>query len=117
MRHRFGILLVVCSSLPGLAAASPESVRGGDVPQPDAIYPLVLAGGALAGIAAVNLMTYGLGTLPLVIGAESSAPVISPAAAAASRIFVVTSGVLGAWAADALYAIGKTGGESASAGR
>lgn len=73
-------------------------------PASDALYPLVLAAGALAGVATVNVLTYGLGTLPLVIGVETAAPIISPAAAAASRIFVITSGVLGAWIADALYA-------------
>ncbi|TCT22899.1 hypothetical protein [Thiobaca trueperi] len=71
--------------------------------QPDPLYPLVLATGALVGIAAVNVLTYGLGTLPLAVSIETAAPIISPAAAAASRIFVVTSGVFGAWIADALY--------------
>lgn len=108
MRHRFAILLAVCAFLPLMAGAAPERPRGGDRPQSDAVYPLVLAGGALAGVAVVNLMTYGLGTLPLAIAAEGTAPVISPAAAAASRIFVVTSGVLGAWVADALYGMAQT---------
>ncbi|HAS51476.1 MAG TPA: hypothetical protein DCS21_06950 [Gammaproteobacteria bacterium] len=69
----------------------------------DALYPLVLTAGALAGVAAVNVLTYGVGSLPLVIGAETAAPIITPAAAAASRIFVITSGVIGAWMADSLY--------------
>lgn len=71
--------------------------------QSDPLYPLVLATGALVGIAAVNVLTYGLGTLPLAVSIETTAPIISPAAAAASRIFIVTSGVFGAWIADALY--------------
>jgi len=67
------------------------------------MYPIVLATGALAGVLAVNAMTYSIGTLPLSIGIPSTAPFVSPAAAAASRIFVITSGVLGAWVADTLY--------------
>ncbi|CAK0768300.1 membrane hypothetical protein [Gammaproteobacteria bacterium] len=71
--------------------------------QPDHVYPLVLAAGALAGVVSVNWLTYGVGTIPLRVGIETTAPAVSPAAAAASRIFVITSGVLGAWIADFLY--------------
>lgn len=67
------------------------------------MYPIVLAAGALAGVATVNALTYSVGTLPLSIGIPTTAPFVSPAAAAASRIFVITSGVVGAWIADALY--------------
>ncbi|CAK0766326.1 exported hypothetical protein [Gammaproteobacteria bacterium] len=67
------------------------------------VYPLVLAVGALAGVVTVNYLTYGVGTLPTSVGMSSSAPIISPAAAAASRVYVITSAVLGAWAASALY--------------
>mgnify|MGYP006277772973 CR=1 FL=1 len=70
---------------------------------PDMRYPLALAAGAVAGVVAMNMLTYGVGTIPLSMGAPSTAPIISPAAAAASRIFVITSGVVGAWIADALY--------------
>jgi len=70
---------------------------------PDHLYPLVLAAGALAGVVSVNWLTHGVGTLPLYVGIETMAPAVSPAAAAASRIFVITSGVLGAWIADAFY--------------
>lgn len=67
------------------------------------VYPLVLAAGALAGIMGVNYLTYGVGRLPTSVGMSSNAPIISPAAAAASRVYVITSGVLGAWAAAYLY--------------
>jgi hypothetical protein len=68
------------------------------------LYPLALAAGAVAGVAAINTLTYGLGTLPYWIGAgDALAPVIPPASAAASRIFVITSAVLGAWIANTLY--------------
>jgi hypothetical protein len=70
---------------------------------PDYIYPLVLAVGALIGVAGVNMLTYDLGTLPLQVGIETSAPMISPAVAAASRIYAITSAVIGAWIADWLY--------------
>ncbi|MEI6412991.1 MAG: hypothetical protein WCP34_01870 [Pseudomonadota bacterium] len=67
------------------------------------VYPLVLAVGALAGVATMNYLTYGVGVLPLSVGMESTAPIISPAAAAASRVYVITSAVLGAWIASAIY--------------
>lgn len=70
---------------------------------PDHVYPLVLATGALAGVLSVNWLTHGFGNIPLRVGMETTAPMVSPAAAAASRIFVITSGVLGAWIADFLY--------------
>lgn len=69
----------------------------------DPIYPLVLTAGALAGVIGVNWLTYGVGTLPLTTGIQTAAPIVSPAAAAASRIFVITSAVLGSWVADMLY--------------
>jgi hypothetical protein len=67
------------------------------------VYPLVLAAGAVAGVAAVNTLTYGVGTIPYWVGITTTAPIISPASAAASRIFVITSGVIGLWIADSLY--------------
>lgn len=85
-------------------AASPSDISGLPLADRDQLYPLVLAGGALAGVAAVNVLTYGIGTLPLAIGIETAAPVIAPASAAASRIFVIASAVFGAWIADAGYA-------------
>ena len=69
----------------------------------DHVYPIVLAAGALAGVLSVNWLTHSFGNLPVRVGMETTAPVVSPAVAAASRIFVITSGVLGAWIADFLY--------------
>ena len=106
MRPMPVILLIALFSLITSPAWSgtPAGIPDQTPPPPsDSLYPLVLATGALAGIATVNVLTYGLGTLPLVIGIETTAPIISPAAAAASRIFVIASGVFGAWIADALY--------------
>ncbi len=86
-----------------LTAEAPQSAKTVGHESPNYVYPLVLAAGALAGVVTVNWLTYGVGTIPLTIGMESTAPVVSPAAAAASRIYVITSGVLGAWVADLLY--------------
>lgn len=74
----------------------------------DTGYVLSLAAGALGGIAAGNLLAGWSGTLPTSAAATATAAqsgVFSSAAAqAASRIHVITSGVLGAWTADAVYA-------------
>lgn len=102
------LALVAMIALIGLvpftaSAQTPATAPTPAVAQTDYVYPLVLAAGALAGVAAVNVLTYSLGTLPLSVGMVSTAPIASPAAAAASRIFVITSGVIGAWIASALY--------------
>ncbi|HYH18985.1 MAG TPA: hypothetical protein VD995_10245 [Azospirillum sp.] len=68
-------------------------------------YVGALALGALGGVAAGNLLSGSLGTLPYYAGAgaEAAGVAASAAAQAASRVYVVTSGVLGAWAADWMY--------------
>ncbi|WP_029008673.1 hypothetical protein [Azospirillum halopraeferens] len=70
-------------------------------------YWLTLGAGALAGVAAGNLMTAGtLGALPYYAGAGAASAggaVASSATQAFSRIAVITTGVMGAWAADWLY--------------
>ena len=107
MHSVFSIVLagwIAVASLPAASAetaapAPPQSAAEAEDPW----YPLALAAGAVAGVVAVNLLTYGTGTLPLSMNMGSTAPILSPAAAAASRIFVITSGVMGAWIADAVY--------------
>ncbi len=68
-------------------------------------YAASLAAGALAGVAAANVLTAGtLGTLPYFAGSGAVAgELAAPAAQAASRIYVIGAGVLGGLAADALY--------------
>lgn len=109
MRGLAIIALIVFLGLnPGItpAATSTQSQPQIDLIEsepPDQVYPFVLAAGALAGVMTVNWLTYNVGKLPLYVGVETLSPPVSPAAAAASRIFVITSGVLGAWIADVLY--------------
>jgi len=107
MRRIIAFVLIALSCLavsPGIWAANPDAApQGTQSQQTDLVYPLVLAAGAVAGVVAVNALTYAVGTIPYWIGIPTSAPIISPASAAASRIFVITSGVLGAWIADAIY--------------
>ena len=71
-----------------------------------AAYAASLAAGALAGVAAANVLTAGtLGTLPYFVGSGAVAgELASPAAQAASRVYVIGAGVLGGLAANALYA-------------
>lgn len=91
---------------PSLTSAAVAPRGGVDLVEnesPDRTYPLVLAAGAVAGVMTVNWLGYAVGRLPLRVGMESTAPIITPEAAAASRIFVITAGVLGAWIADLLY--------------
>jgi hypothetical protein len=78
-------------------------------------YVLSLGVGALAGVAIGNWLTQGMvGTPPYFVGAgalDAAGAVASSAAQAASRVYVVGSGVLGAWVADWLY---RRSAESAS---
>jgi len=101
-------LIIFLGINPGLTTAAPSAHNQPQIDliesePPDHLYPVVLAAGALAGVMTVNWLTYNVGKLPLYIGVETLSPPVSPAAAAASRIFVITSGVLGAWIADILY--------------
>ncbi|BBK35581.1 hypothetical protein STAQ_06590 [Allostella sp. ATCC 35155] len=64
----------------------------------------VLAAGALGGIAVGNVLTGTLGTLPYYPGAgqmaSTAAGFASATSQAASRFYVIATGVAGAWAAD-----------------
>jgi hypothetical protein len=75
--------------------------------QSDYAYLLTLGAGALVGVAVGNYLSYGaLGTPPYYVGAgvaNAAATLASPAVQAASRVYVIGSAVLGAFAADYLY--------------
>ncbi len=103
MRRLALAALIALIGLVPFTASAQTKAQAPAPAQTDYVYPVVLAAGALAGVAAVNVLTYSVGTLPLSVGMVSTAPIASPAAAAASRIFVITSGVIGAWIASALY--------------
>lgn len=70
-------------------------------------YLLALGAGAFAGVAVGNYLAMGIvGTPPYYVGAgvaNAVGPMASTAAQAASRVYVIGSGVLGAWVADYLY--------------
>jgi hypothetical protein len=75
--------------------------------QSDYAYLATLGAGAVAGVVACNYLAMGtLGAPPYYVGAgvaNAAGALASPAAQAASRVYVVGSAVLGAWAADWLY--------------
>ena len=70
-------------------------------------YLLTLGAGTLAGVAAGNYLGAGtFGTPPYYVGAaaaDTAGVMASGAAQAASRVYVIGSGLLGAWVADHLY--------------
>ena len=73
----------------------------------DYTYALTLGAGAFAGVAIGNFLQVGvIGTLPYYVGAgvaNATDILAAPAEQAASRIYVIASGVLGAWVADFVY--------------
>jgi hypothetical protein len=75
--------------------------------QSDYRYLVALGAGAVAGVAAGNFLAMGMvGTPPYYVGAgaaNAAGVMASSAAQAASRVYVIGSGVLGAWVADYLY--------------
>lgn len=77
--------------------------------QHDYGHILALSAGALGGVAVGNMLYGPLGTLPYYAGsgvaAGEGAGLASSAAQAASRVYVIASGVLGAWVADYLYGV------------
>ncbi|MEA2739722.1 MAG: hypothetical protein QOH05_3029, partial [Acetobacteraceae bacterium] len=70
-------------------------------------YLAALGVGALAGVAAGNYLAIGtVGVVPYYAGAglaNAAGALASPAAQAASRVYVIGSAALGALAADWLY--------------
>lgn len=70
-------------------------------------YLVTLGAGALAGVAAGNYLAMGmLGAPPYYVGSgavDLAGTMASTAAQAASRVYVIGSAVLGAWAADFIY--------------
>ncbi|HEX3499203.1 MAG TPA: hypothetical protein VHT04_07740 [Stellaceae bacterium] len=75
--------------------------------QSDYAYLLSLGAGALAGVAIGNWLTAGtVGMPPYYAGAgvaNAAGAMATSAAQAASRVYVIGSGVIGAWVADWLY--------------
>ncbi len=70
----------------------------------DQLYLATLVGGAIAGVAAGNLLVSGtLGSLPFAQAAAGATELASTAAQAASRLHAVGSAVIGGWAAHWLY--------------
>ncbi|MEI6985915.1 MAG: hypothetical protein WCK65_07295 [Rhodospirillaceae bacterium] len=88
--------------MPFTASAQTNTAHPSEV-KTDYLYPLVLATGALVGVVGVNYWNFPYFTLPLTLAVPYSAVISSPAAAAASRIYVITSGVAGALIANWLY--------------
>jgi hypothetical protein len=100
------VALIALIGLMPLTASAQTQTQAPATAKTDYVYPLVLAAGALAGVVGVNLITFPYFTLPLSLSTPAATAISSPAAAAASRIFVIASGVTGALIASALY--GKT---------
>ncbi|MGE0718053.1 MAG: hypothetical protein AB7P02_21580 [Alphaproteobacteria bacterium] len=73
----------------------------------DYAHAAALAAGALGGIAIGNVLQGSLGTLPYYAGAgevaATASAMASAAAQASSRVYVIASGVFGAWTADYLW--------------
>lgn len=101
-------LIAAMSGAAGAAAAAVAWDQAtGD--QHDYGHILALSAGALGGIAVGNMLYGPLGTLPYYAGsgvaAGEAAGLASSAAQAASRVYVIASGVFGAWVADYLYGV------------
>ena len=103
MRRLVIVALIALIGLVPFTATAPTHTAAQTQPQTDYVYPLVLATGALAGVVAVNLWSFPYFTLPLSVQSVAGPAISSPAAAAASRVFVITSGIVGAWIASWLY--------------
>ncbi len=103
MRRLVIVALIALIGLLPFTASAQTNTTPQTPAKTDYVYPLVLATGALAGVVAVNLYSFPYFTLPLALDSVAGPAVSSPAAAAASRIFVITSGVTGALIANWLY--------------
>ncbi len=103
MRRLVMIALIALIGLVPFTASAQTQTAAHTAAKTDYVYPLVLATGALAGVVAINLYSFPYFTLPMALDSAAGPAISSPAAAAASRIFVITSGVSGALIANWLY--------------
>ena len=99
------LLAAVSAGVGALAATWAYDAWNGT--KSDYLYITTLGAGAIAGVAAGNYLALGtFGAPPYYVGAgvaEAGGAMASSAAQAASRVYVIGSGVLGAWLADILY--------------
>lgn len=102
MRRLVLVALIALVGLLPMSASAQAPAQAATAAKSDVIYPLVLAAGATAGIVALNWMT-GPFSLPYSYRVLGGAHLASPAAQAASRIYVITAGVVGALVANTLY--------------
>jgi hypothetical protein len=70
----------------------------------DHFLPIVVGVGAVAGIVAFNWLVLGVEALPGGFAYSAGATVPAEMSVAISRVYAVTSAVLGSWAAYYLYA-------------
>jgi hypothetical protein len=102
------MVAAVAASTGALAGAYAYDAATGE--RHDTGHVLSLAAGVVGGISVGNWLAGWNGILPTSAAASAEASALgtyaSSAAQAASRVYVIGAGVLGAWTADALYRLG-----------
>lgn len=69
----------------------------------DTILPIVIGLGAIAGVVGFNVLALGVEALPGGLAYGAGATVPAEMSVAMSRVYAVTSAVVGAWVANHLY--------------
>lgn len=69
----------------------------------DTILPIVVGLGAIAGVVGFNVLALGVEALPGGLAYGAGATVPAEMSVAMSRVYAVTSAVVGAWVANHLY--------------
>ena len=69
----------------------------------DSLLPVVIGLGAIAGVVGFNVLALGVGALPGGLAYAAGSTVPAEMSVAMSRVYAVTSAVLGGWAANYLY--------------
>lgn len=105
------LILVLAIALIGLLPFGPASAQApakaqttAVVEEFDPIYPFVLAAGAVTSVVIFNWLTSGyIGVLPINTSVVGTGSLVGNTATALSRVYAVTSAVVGGWIANWLY--------------
>jgi len=104
------VALVAAMAIQPLAAraqsSTPEPAASPDASAPAAggsMLPIVVGAGAIAGVVAFNVLALGLEALPGGLAYEAGATAPADMSVAMSRVYAVTSAVVGGWVAYYLY--------------
>jgi hypothetical protein len=100
MRRQLWIALFALSLLPAIGQTQSQN----NAPPSETAYPYVVGAGAIAGIVVAQAVLFGSAGFPFFAGSVApGATIAAEVSVGVSRMYAITSAVLGAWAANWYY--------------